>query len=822
MLVSAIVTNKNITPLITLSAFGGTISSYTWICMIISFLQRRNPPIIPSLQKMPDDKRSTVDGKLSPFADDLESIRGCGKDNKESLAELLFAFFLHYGYEFNYATYVVSVKEGRLLSRREKGWDNYADNKEARCRLCVEEPFNTERNLGNSADDYAWHGIHEEIRRAYEFLADGCQLEKCCEQFEFPPDPEKTPFQRPPPKPKPTLTRSASQTGARQNQEPNSGGRKKGGNRNQSAQRSGNRRASSGSAFNNQRGVYMQSPPVGVTAMDYFAAKGNLHDQLFQQYQYLQAQQDVLRSQLAAQQHTNQGQVRAGDLAGVGSPHPRSQFANGSVGNSRYNSIDVVPQTAPLLPGYMLHYPPRFAPPSAAQGQKLTREGTNTNPSSPSLVAAVPALRRQGQRASEPVPSTSSMRSQSQPGRSFPHPLLVHQLAQQGFDMQALGVGAGYPNLRSPQAFGHAQHAGVQMPYSAMPNMQHSNTDTAMPKEYVGYYVGQSPQLGPQQATANQMPVPAMPQLRDPPQRQRRVTPDLMPPTANGRHSSRSPSPLSHSRASAVGDIGTSRAQGNAFSSSSYDSSPAPELASAGEGGPIIVNGSNPPPQPRHAINGISNMDSPYSYSLPLRTKDFSSQEADAQAERRSPSPGVSPTTRRTSGPRAPATSNGHASSHDESAADSLPTSAAPLLSPVAELRTPSPTKTFDTFDSPQQSQVNGLVKAAKVANAKQAQRDENDKPRTNEAKNERNKAGLGIGNGTKQGPAKSSGQQASNNGNAGSGQRNEWQPAPGRKSHKKNKSTAAGGGGQPRSPRAHGGGGGEPMPANENERKGG
>lgn len=386
--------------------------------------------------------------------------------------------------------------------------------------------------------------------------------------------------------------------------------------------------------------------------------------------------------------------------------------------------------------------------------------------------------------------------------------------------MHALGVGAGYPNLRSPQAYGHVQHPGVQIPYSTMPNMQHSSTDTAMPKEYVGYYVGQSPQLGPQQASANQMTVPAMPTLRDPPQRQRRVTPDLMPPTANGRHSSRSPSPLSHPRAPATGGMGPSRAQGTAFSSSSYDSSPAPEhapAASAGEGGPIIVNGSNPPSQPRHAVNGISNMDSPYTYSLPLRTHDFVGQDVDAHAERRSSSPAVSPTTRRASGPRVSATANGHSSSHDEPAMEPLPTSAAPLLSPVAELRTPSPTKTFDTFDSPQQSQVNGLVKAAKLANAKQAQRDENDKPRSNEQKSERKapNTGLGIGNGNgnKQPSTKSSAQQA--NSNPG-GQKNEWQPAPGRKSHKKNKSTASG---QPRSPRGHGG---EPMPANENERKGG
>lgn len=116
---------------------------------------------------------------------------------------------------------------------------------------------------------------------------------------------------------------------------------------------------------------------------------------------------------------------------------------------------------------------------------------------------------------------------------------------------------------------------------------------------------------------------------------------------------------------------------------------------------------------------------------------------------------------------------------------------------------------------------MNGVFKAAKIATAKQAQRDENEKPKSSESKPERKAtpAGLGIGNsngngnGNKQSAAKSSGQQPPI---TAGGQKGEWQPAPGRKSHKKNKSTA---GGQPRSPRTHGG---EPMPANESERKGG
>lgn len=152
---------------------------------------------------------------------------------------------------------------------------------------------------------------------------------------------------------------------------------------------------------------------------------------------------------------------------------------------------------------------------------------------------------------------------------------------------------------------------------------------------------------------------------------------------------------------------------------------------------------------------------------------------------------------------------------------DGLPLSAAPLLSPVAELRTPSPSKNFDTFDSPQQAQINGIVKGARPVTARQPQRDENDKPKSSEPAKGMSKAtptGLGIGNGSsnRQSAPKGSTQPSQSQTMISNGQKNEWQQAPGRKAHKKSKSTSAG---QPRSPKVHGG---ETMPANENERKGG
>ncbi|KAF7188906.1 Poly(A) RNA polymerase cid13 [Pseudocercospora fuligena] len=820
------------------AAFGGTISSYTWICMIISFLQRRNPPILPSLQQMRDCRRKTETGEPSSFADDLDALRTkeFGKSNSESLGELLFQFFRHYGYEFEFGKYVVSVKEGRLLSRQEKGWDpktNWQD-KESRNRLCVEEPFTANRNLGNSADDYAWHGIHLEIRRAFDLLEDGLQLEKCCEQFEFPPEESRPIFQRPPPKPKPTLTRSVSQSN-RTNHEPGSGRSGKRNNRNQSSQRSGNRRASSGASFANSRQPF--SPQLGSNPGDYFNMKGNLHEQLYQQYQFLQAQQEHLRQQLAMHTQATAAQGRVGDLAGAGSPRPR-QFVNGSLPSPRMT--DHPPQTAPLLQSsYLYHYPQRGYPPPSPMSQARSREstGTNTNPSSPSLVAAVPALRRNGHRASVPDGSASSVRSQSQPGRSLPPMLTMQQQLQAGYDIPGV-LGAQMTNVRSAsQAYQQGQ--GMPLQLSHFPGV-HTNGHTLdgslhQPKEYVGYYVGQSPQLVPQQyASSSQMPPPMA--LRDPPQRPRRVTPDLAPPLVNGRHSSRSPSPLGHMRSfsTTTGEVRTSQPTVTQ-SPTAYDhrgSIPTvgptmPVIANGDVGGPVIVNGSNYNPQPKAAekVNGVPGpsvqldnevMSPPPSedlarvrpLTLPIRT-DF-----DLPSERRSgdrkASDAVSPTSQPKADHRATLSPNGaipHVNGSNPHYPESNPLTA-PLLSPVAELRTPSPTQSR-AFENASPEANGNLYKATKIAAAKQTA-NENVPPKPEIRPTHQRKGSAPMLSTPAPVPVQPKPASPQNAAPA----KNEWQMAGSvRNKHKKSKSNVG--------PKPNGSGG-QPMPANESERKGG
>nr|POE59241.1 poly(a) rna polymerase cid13 [Quercus suber] len=787
--------------------------------MILSFLQRRNPPILPSLQKLEGHRVKSEDGKISSFADDLESLKGFGDANKESLAELLFQFFRHYGYEFIYSEFVVSIREGQLLSRKQKGWSttNYAD-KEARNRLCVEEPFTVSRNLGNSADDYSWSGIHNEIRRAFELLANGCQLEKCCEEFEFPLE-EKPIFVRPTPKPAPILRRSASQSG-RPNHEQGSGRSHNKKNRNQSTHRSNNnnRRASSGASFLNQRGAHgFSSPSMGAQQLpDYFGAKGSIHDQLFQQYQFLQAQQDALRSQLAqhAQQQHGQGQGQPVPNIGASQRHPG--YTNG-MPSPRFS--ESAPQTAPLLPGYLYHFPARYPPPSSMSQARSRGEGTNTNPSSPSLVAAVPVMRRQGHRASSVTNgSPGAMRSQSQPGRSLPHPLTLHQQVHPGYDVSG-AFPAQYQHLRTSQGIMPGMPLALS-PIGVFPGL--SSRDNAMPKEYVGYYVGHSPQLGPQSqyATSGQGSVSSMPLRDSPSQRPRRVTPDLAPPLGNGCHTSRSPSPLGNQRNDPT--LAERRAtQSRLMHSASDVDEPTPmhEVAPTpiDIGGPLIVNGSNPSfgNAPMHLTNGFHDKDLPSDQhksppendrlrmrSLSIRTSDPGMNgriEATNGTVRGASPPGASPkSTPKVSGSVLSPSPN--TKPVLEQFTEPIPLSA-PLLSPVAEMRTPSPTQigAFDKLDSPIQSNGHVQSKLRMV----DRQQDEN---LPSQVKHERKGSAPNPSHYGK--PARSP--VALTPLSAGANTQNGWQQAT-RKGHKKSKSNV----GSKASI-------GKAIPVNEFERKGG
>ncbi|KAI9792505.1 MAG: hypothetical protein M1835_007790 [Candelina submexicana] len=515
------------------AALGGTLSSYTWICMILNFLQTRSPPILPVLHQRPHQKRAIVNGVQSSFADDVDSLRGLGKGNKETLGELLFHFFRRYGHEIDYDKIVVSVRQGKLISKEEKGWHLMQNN-----RLCVEEPFNITRNLGNTADDTAFRGLHMELRRAFSLIADAVDLAGCCEQYVFPVEEERI-WAKPPPQPRPVLSRSTSQSGksARGGTAPIRGGKVPHAQHHRAVH--SNRRASSAASLGHGNHSGPQTAPL---TRDYLVqaqrAQSQLHEQLYQHYQLLQVQENELRWQLIQQAHA-QAQSMAHAYARNQNP---TRSTNGHP-SPRLAPLENPPLTAPMRPELYL-YPLQYS-----QLPIYTQPGTSTNPSSPSLAPATPELRRSLHRSSAAhVSSSASYRSHSQPARPVPAPL-----ALQGFSASNFGMNGspGYQYARQNlQSNLPAKTAGlpdlVSDPSKALGPADVAPEDN-VPNEYVGYHFGGSPSIRPFRHGIALQPIPAFSDIA----RRRTVVPpeQLAPPVLDRlRRDQRSPSPLGHER----------------------------------------------------------------------------------------------------------------------------------------------------------------------------------------------------------------------------------------------------------------------------------
>lgn len=584
---------------------GGTLSSYTWICLIINFLQTRDPPILPSLQARPHKKRITPEGLMCSFDDDLNALSNYGKKNKQSLGELFFQFFRYYAHDLNYERYVISVREGKLLSKDAKGWHLLQNN-----RLCVEEPFNTSRNLGNTADDTSFRGVHIELRRAFKFVADG-NLADSCEQYEYPPEEERT-WERPPPQPRPILSAPSSRGGrgsARGGRHPtNQFGR--GGH-------AGTRRTSNtpnkANNFRNANGG-MSASDLSLQAQH---AQYLLHDHLYQQIQILQAQEQELRLQLQNQalltgrqppvlirhpfiqfplpqqqpphqqqqsQQQSQQQESSSPTSSSGDENSRSR--SNTVNHNQNSNASARPH---------FYYNPGYLPVAVAGVPTPT-----TNPPSPSTAAAIPDLRRNPRRSSGVNGSPGSMRAQSQPARSLNSSALP-TFAPLYAVSQAMD---GLQNSKPRQGSGGSQEGsqGDEEPGltpSGLPNGVRSYMDESRPTEYMGYYLATSPQLQAYHHHNNNNMLSSLPVAPVGLALQNGgfipiVNPqDYM--AAMSGHESFSTDHASNSK------TGTTQ---------QTQQRSAPRAAASGDRGPLIVDGSVPPSEPR-PVYPIENID-PY------------------------------------------------------------------------------------------------------------------------------------------------------------------------------------------------------------------
>ncbi|KAL5611415.1 uncharacterized protein BROUX77_001571 [Berkeleyomyces rouxiae] len=405
------------------AAFGGTLSSYTWICLIIAFLQLREPPVVPSLhnKKYPRLPRKSGASE-SPFADDIAKMRGFGRNNKSSVGSLLFQFFRFYGHEFDYNKFVLSVRQGQPLTKKHKNWQHSLNN-----QLCVEEPFNTSRNLGNTADEYSFRGLHEEIRRAFDLVSEA-KLDECCEQYVFPKEEERPAFTRQTFRPVMMRSSSQSHTGGRGGRGGHGGRgrhsnnmRNGGSNRRPSAvtyDQTGNLQQQQQQQAQSQAQAHLfiaqgMAPDLQWYPMDYSMLMNQAAQAQFFAAQNLYPQQMVVLPQTSQQAQGSQqpsvNQAPHNQGQQTAQQHHRIQPGTGSANErSRTNSVDAISATASMIPMVWAMYPP---------GMVAAYPTTPSVTSTPTAVSSM-ELRRGMNRASvggQADAVGSSLRSQSQP-----------------------------------------------------------------------------------------------------------------------------------------------------------------------------------------------------------------------------------------------------------------------------------------------------------------------------------------------------------------------------------------------------------------------
>lgn len=150
--------------------YRGTLSSYCYVLMCIHLLQTRPVPVLPVLQQLPATFRRTVGLWACEFCDDVESLRGFGGANSETLAELVWAFFEYWAWRHNYSSDVVSIRLGACLHKDDKDWTRRIGNE--RHLVCIEDPFELSHDLGRTVDRQTRAVLHKEFTRAATLLRD--------------------------------------------------------------------------------------------------------------------------------------------------------------------------------------------------------------------------------------------------------------------------------------------------------------------------------------------------------------------------------------------------------------------------------------------------------------------------------------------------------------------------------------------------------------------------------------------------------------------------------------------------------------------------
>uniref|UniRef100_F1KQ67 Terminal uridylyltransferase 7 n=1 Tax=Ascaris suum TaxID=6253 RepID=F1KQ67_ASCSU len=143
----------------------GSLSSYSFIVMLIHFLQRTTPPVLPFLQEM-EGRGRQKEPKIVEDCDvyfcsveDLEWVT----ENTASVSELWMGFLDYYSRIFDFGAEVVQIRRSERLSKLDKGWQGRP--------IAIEDPFDLKHNLSSGVHMRTMAYIQRSFIRSRERFA---------------------------------------------------------------------------------------------------------------------------------------------------------------------------------------------------------------------------------------------------------------------------------------------------------------------------------------------------------------------------------------------------------------------------------------------------------------------------------------------------------------------------------------------------------------------------------------------------------------------------------------------------------------------------
>lgn len=158
----------------------GTLSSYSWTLMLIHYLQRTEPPLLPNLQENTSSLEPfshTYNGSvIDCYYDETPSFRSV---SKAKVSDLFAGFFHYYATEFDFDTHVINIApafskssgssvEVNKLMKVKKGRADWE-----RKSIAIQDPFIDDRNTAVGCSPILAEWIFDEIRRAAAILSEG-------------------------------------------------------------------------------------------------------------------------------------------------------------------------------------------------------------------------------------------------------------------------------------------------------------------------------------------------------------------------------------------------------------------------------------------------------------------------------------------------------------------------------------------------------------------------------------------------------------------------------------------------------------------------